>query len=181
MLKTGLFSRLGNVVCTAGVIVFVLGVSACGPAQSRTPWAPSLRALDGALARNDLAAARRAAHDAYVATLLSASWEGQLAVGDAYRRLGEATHSRAEANATARKLYLDAFLLARQQGSLDGVLESAAAFTALGDDGVVQQCLIVARTLAARVGGGAPARVTAWAERLADRRTMAQITDADLF
>ena len=167
------------------VLAFGAGLAVsggCGPsAESRVPWTPPLRRVDQALARNDVAAAQRAAHDAYVATRVSARWDGHIALGDAYRRIGEAANSRAAAEATARRTYLDAFLLARQQGSLEGVLQSAAAFAALGDDRVVQQCLGVARSLAARSGGDAPERVTAWTERLAAHRSLAQISGAETF
>src|SRR5262252_3906904 len=112
----------------------MLALSACEvPPESRTPWVPHLKRMDEALARNDLPMAQRAAHDAFVTTLVTVTWEGNIAVGQAYQRLAERSEWQGEARKTARKAYFDAFLLARQQGSLDGILESAAAFARVGD------------------------------------------------
>jgi hypothetical protein len=133
--------------------------------------------MDEALARNDLSTAQRAAYDAFVTTLVTVTWEGKIAVGQAYQRLAERSEWQVEALKTARKAYFDAFVLARQQGSLDGVLESAAAFARLGDPAVVDQCLMFARILAERAGGDAPRRVAAWAERLASSGTSAKMTE----
>jgi hypothetical protein len=134
--------------------------------------------MDEALVQNDLPTAQRAAHDAFVATLVTATWEGKIAVGQAYQRLAERSEWRAEALQTARREYLDAFFLARQQGSLDGLLESAAAFARLGDRAVVDQCLFFARIMAVRVGGDAPQRVAVWTERLAGSGASARMTES---
>ena len=157
----------------------MLALSACDrPMESRTPWVPHLERMDEALARNDLPTAQRAAHDAFVATLITATWEGKIAVGQAYQRLAQHPEWRAEALKTARREYLDAFFLARQQGSLDGLLASAAAFASLGDRAVVDQCLFFARIMADRVGGDAPQRVAAWTERLAASGASARMTES---
>lgn len=157
----------------------MLALSACElPAESRTPWVPHLKRMDEALLQNDLPTAQRAAHDAFVATLVTATWEGKIAVGQAYQRLAERSEWRAEALQTARREYLDAFFLARQQGSLDGLLESAAAFARLGDRAVVDQCLFFARIMAVRVGGDAPQRVAVWTERLAGSGASARMTES---
>jgi len=146
----------------------MLALSACGlPPESRTPWVPHLKRMDEALARNDLPTAQRAAHDAFVTTVVTVTWEGKIAIGQAYQRLAERSGWQVQALRTARKAYIDAFYVARQQGSLDGVLESAAAFATLGDYAVVDQCLVFARILAERAGGDAPQRVAAWTARLA--------------
>src|SRR5262249_45643471 len=140
----------------AGALGFglMLALSACElPPESRTPWVPHLKRMDEALARNDLSTAQRAAHDAFVTTVGTVTWEGKIAVGQAYQRLAERPEWQAEARKTARKAYIDVFFVARQQGSLDGVLESAAAFATLGDYAVVDQCLVFARILAERAGG----------------------------
>lgn len=157
----------------------MLALSACElPAESRTPWVPHLKRMDEALVQNDLPTAQRAAHDAFVATLVTATWEGKIAVGQAYQRLAERSEWRAEALQTARREYLDAFFLARQQGSLEGLLESAAAFARLGDRAVVDQCLFFARIMAVRVGGDAPQRVAVWTERLAGSGASARMTES---
>jgi hypothetical protein len=52
--------------------------------------------------------------------------------------------------ASARANYLFALFLARDQRSLDGVLQAADAFSRLGDASVVRHALVVARDLAGR-------------------------------
>jgi hypothetical protein len=133
--------------------------------------------MDEALARNDFSTTQRAAHDASVTTVVTVTWEGKIAVGQAYQRLAERSEWQVEALKPARKAYFDAFVVARQQGSLDGVLESGAAFARLGDHAVVDQCVIFARILAERAGGDAPQRVAAWTERLAGSGASAKMTE----
>jgi hypothetical protein len=73
-----------------------------------------------------------------------------VATGDAYRRLGERANFRKVSDAKAREAYLTALFRARSEGSLDGVLRAAERFADLGDHAVVEQCLGVARSVAAR-------------------------------
>jgi hypothetical protein len=116
------------------------------------PWTAFLQRVDHALAVRNVSAAEEAWHDAYGAALGSRHrWDGLIEVGEAYLRIGEVANGRQAARATARQLYLSAFLRARQQGSLDGVLRTAAAFAALGDREAVTQCLQVADQIAGRV------------------------------
>lgn len=58
--------------------------------RAEVPWASYLRAVDEALARNNVSAALHARRDAYGAALGSRRWEGALALGDAYVKIGEA-------------------------------------------------------------------------------------------
>jgi hypothetical protein len=53
------------------------------------------------------------------------------------------------AQMNAREAYLTAFIRARRDRSVDGVLRSAEAFRQLGDQAVVEQCLHIAGQLAA--------------------------------
>ena len=131
-------------------------------------WTVHIRQVDDALAKHDLSAAERAWHNAYAAALGSRRWEGMVEVGDAVRRIGATGGSRTAAHARARRIYLTALFRARQQGSLDGVLRAAEAFSALGDPQVVVQCLRIAERLAAQ-GRDAKARdrVLAFSQRLA--------------
>ena len=83
------------------------------------------------------------------------------------RRAGERVRDAGQ-GASARANYLFALFRARDQGSLDGVLQAADAFSRLGDASVVRQALVVARDLA----GGDPvahARVDIAAEELGVR------------
>lgn len=118
--------------------------------DSPTPWAIPLRHVDEALAQKNFSAAKHAWQDAYAAALRSRRWEGLVEVGDACLRMGEVTGDPKTSGATARRIYLGALLLARQQGSLDGVLSAAEAFARLGDSEVVEQGLRMAERIAAQ-------------------------------
>jgi hypothetical protein len=120
-----------------------------GAAVSAALWSPDIRAMDDALARRDVGAAERAWGSAYRLAAAGRSWEGRLAVGDASLRIGEAGGLRTSAEARARANYLAALLLARERGSLDGVLRAAEAFAALGDREVADRGLAIAERLAA--------------------------------
>jgi hypothetical protein len=164
------------IVCVAVAVVagiFAEAVQVGAQTGSADPWTVHLRGADEALARSDLSAAVRARHDAYGAALGSRQrWDGMLAVGDLARRIGAAAGTRQQGIAQARQAYLVAFVRARQQGSLDGVLRTIEAFAELGDVDVVRQGLHVAEALvAARPGDTAAAdRVRELASRLSDRR-----------
>jgi hypothetical protein len=107
-----------------------------------------LAAVDAALATGDLAAAMRAWHEVYGATMGSRRWEGFADAGDAYLRIARASGSPADGLARARDLYLSALLRASGAGSLDGVLRIASVFAELGDDEIVTHSLRIARRLA---------------------------------
>src|SRR5713226_8127883 len=51
-------------------------------------WKEHVVAIDRALAQHDVSAAVGAWHDAYGAALASRGWEGMIAVGDAFLRIG---------------------------------------------------------------------------------------------
>ena len=93
-----------------------------------------------------------------------------VAVGEAYRRIGARAGFRAIADAKARETYLAALFRARSQGSVEGVLRAAQGFADLGDHAVVEQCLSVARSVAAQSKDPrADERVGMFAERWAAR------------
>jgi hypothetical protein len=131
-------------------------------------WRQHLSSVADALARNDLSGAEFAWREAYAAALKSRHWEGMVAVGDAYRVVGERGRFRKNAEAKARETYLTAFLRARAEASLEGVLRVADRFAELGDRQVVEQCIRVARSLAAQTRDPrAEERVRAFTERWA--------------
>ncbi len=175
--RRSLWRRRLAILVPAAILLSALAMTklAMPPANGRavdsaTPWTAHIERMDGALARKDVSAAERAWHAAYLAALGARRWEGRLAVGDAYLRIGEAAKGSQTAAARARTNYMAALFLARQQGSLDGVLRVAEAFAALGDREVVEGCLRIADRLA--IGGGdlrAPDRVRALRERRAAR------------
>ncbi len=163
--------------------LFVLGVAlsivaagsgprlpTAGIPERGTQWVVHIQKMDEALARKSVGAAEMAWHDAYGDALASRRWEAMLDVGNAYLRIGAAAGSPVAAQPKARRAYLAAFIRARQQRSLDGVLQAAGAFAGLGDREVVEQCLRVAETLAARgQDPHAQDRVRAFRERLYPR------------
>jgi hypothetical protein len=112
-------------------------------------WRVHLDFVEKELARGHVDVAVRAWHDAYGAALESRSWESMIAVGDAFMAIGRASGSVRGARLNARDAYVSAFIRARRQGSLDGVLRSAEAFRSLDDRAVAEQCLHLAARLAA--------------------------------
>src|SRR5262245_28068271 len=112
-------------------------------------WSAHLGVLDGELARGRVDVAVRVWHDAYGAALESRTWEGMIAVGDAFMRIGRATQTPRAAHGNAREAYLTALIRARRNHSVEGALRSAEAFGGLGDRAIVDQCLHVAAELAA--------------------------------
>ena len=149
-----------------------LGVlTAAAPRQiAPAPWRPHVGALDAALSRQDVPAARRAVGEAHRMALGSRTWEGMIEVGWAHRRLGDASGSQRVENARAREAFLTAFVVARGQRSLPGLLGAAEAFDDLVDREVTGQIVDVARDLAARLPRGEDrAQADARIERLASR------------
>lgn len=151
-------------------------------AERPDAWKIHLEKVEQALDRNDLAQAALLWRDAYAAALRSRHWEGMVAVGDAYRRLGDLGGFRQASRAKARETYLAALFRARQEGALDGVLRVAEAFAELGDREVVQQCIRSARSIAAQArDASGDARVRVFAERWEARRLGAeQLNGRDL-
>jgi hypothetical protein len=105
-----------------------------------------LRNVDSELRRNNVSAAERAWHDAYVVALDSPRWEGMLAVGDAALRVGDRTRARLAARARARQAYLAALFRARDERSRDGLYRVAGAFAALGDTALAIHCVRIAES-----------------------------------
>lgn len=118
--------------------------------QAQVAWRAQLQKAEAALADGDLATAEDAWRSAHAAALKSRHWEGMVAVGDAYRRLGDLAGFHQAAQAKARQSYLTALFRARSEASVDGVLRVADRFADLGDHDVVKQCIRVARSIAAR-------------------------------
>jgi len=138
--------------------------------EAQIAWKARLQRVDDAIARNDLAGAEMLWREAYAAALKSRHWEGMVAVGDAYRVIGERGRFRKSAEAKARETYLAALFRARSEGSLEGVLRVAERFADLGDREVVEQCIRVAQGVASKTKDPrAEERVRAFTERWAAR------------
>jgi hypothetical protein len=144
-----------------------------GRSAYETLWKAHLRVVEQAVAERNVSAAVRAWHDAYGAALASRSWEGMLAVGDAFLSIGEAAGTPNGARPNARQAYLTALIRARRDRSVDGMLRTAQAFASLGDREVVEQCIRVAEQLAAG-DERASQRVHAFGERWAEQLANAQ-------
>lgn len=139
------------------------------PAQQRS-WTTSIAAMDRAIATGNATAAVRAWREAYAAALDDPGWAALLDVAAACRRIGAIPGFAKTSEARARETYWTALFRARRQGSLNGVLQAAEAFGALGDRSMVEQCIHVAERLAALTGDGdAAQRVRTLAASLMDR------------
>ena len=120
-----------------------------GRRQDDGVWTAHLRVVETQLAGGRVDVAVRAWHDAYGAALESRRWEGMIAVGDAFMRIGHAAGTPGGARMNARDAYVTALIRARRNRSVDGALRSAEAFRGLGDRAIVEQCLHIAAQLAA--------------------------------
>jgi hypothetical protein len=112
-------------------------------------WAAHVAAVDQALVRHDVSAAVGAWQEAYGAALASRGWEGMIAVGDAFLRIGAEAGSPRGSRPNARQAYLNALVRAHRDGSAAGMRHTAEAFAALGDQAVAEHCFRVANELAA--------------------------------
>jgi len=118
--------------------------------DAQLAWQARLLKVEQAMASGDFGTAESLWREAYAAALKSRHWEGVVAAGDTYRALGAQAGFRATSVAKARQAYLAALFRARNQGSLAGVLITAERFAELGDREVVEQCIRVARQVAAQ-------------------------------
>jgi hypothetical protein len=121
---------------------------AAAPAERSMLSDQHLEHVERALRDHDGRAARDAVRDAYAAAVASHQWEPLLRVGDAHRRVEEASGYPNLGKASARQNYVFALFRARDQRSLDGVLEAARAFASLGDAAATRQALMIARDVA---------------------------------
>lgn len=162
-------ASLIGLTALVAVVAEVGGDHALGT-EGQIAWRTHLIRVADALARDNVSGAETAWREAYAAALKSRHWEGMVAVGDAYRLVGERGRFRTTSEAKARQTYLIGLLRARAEASLDGVLRVADRFADLGDREVVEQCLRIARGIAARTKDPrAEERVRAFTERWAAR------------
>ena len=126
----------------------VESVVPAGRARDDGLWKAHLHLVDTELASGHVDVAVRAWHDAYAAALETRNWEGMIAVGDAFMKIGRAAGTPGGARMNAREAYLTALIRARRNGSVDGALRSGEAFAGLGDRAIVEQSLYIAAQLA---------------------------------
>ncbi|MGH7335114.1 MAG: hypothetical protein ACREKS_20700, partial [Candidatus Rokuibacteriota bacterium] len=120
-------------------------------ALAATPglWEAPVQAVDAALARGDFRAARQAWQHAYAVALESGDWERLAVVGDASARIHSAGGEAADLG-RARQAYHEAFVRARSEGSVDGVLRVSEAYSRLGDHEAARRYRDTAVRLAVR-------------------------------
>jgi hypothetical protein len=139
-------------------------------ALTQAPWTSHLAAMNSAISTNNASAAVLAWRHAYAAALDEPGWRGLVEVAGAALRIGGIPGFRKAAESRARESYWTALFRARRQGSLNGVLDAAEAFGALGDRVMVEQCIRIAERLALLTGDSAAAdRVRALAADLSQR------------
>jgi hypothetical protein len=140
------------------------------PAVTRAPWMPHLEAMDAAISTHNASAAVLAWRHAYASALDQPGWRDLVQVAGAALRIGAIPGFRKAAESRARESYWTALFRARRQGSLNGVLDAAEAFGALGDRVMVEQCIRIAERLALlTTDSDAAERVRALAADLAQR------------
>ena len=140
------------------------------PVLAHAPWSSHLEAMDAAIAAHNASAALLAWRNAYSSALDQPGWQGLVEVAGAALRIGAIPGFRKAAESRARESYWTALFRARRHGSLNGVLDAAEAFGALGDRMMVEQCIRIAERLALLTGDAYAAdRVRALAADLAQR------------
>ena len=153
------------------MVLVLLAALAPGCADADPPgptWSEHLVAVDEALARNEVMAARHAWQNGYSAALRSGTWLGLLELGDAYLRIPALGESPSSPKPMARQVYLRALLRAQALGSAEGAMLVALAFDQLGDTHVAAHCMRVAEGLAHRqADSGVIEKVGLERERLA--------------
>lgn len=171
-MKTGRrYLRYGLTGCLA---ILALAGNVAALATPEQPWGPAAQQVDNALARKEYSAALRAANDAYSLALGSTRWDGMVAAGDLYRRIGDATGLKRSFESKAREAYQKAFFRARQQSSVEGVLRATEGYAALGDTQMVGLGLRVAQRMA--VGDPeAQADIRTFRARLADTKPVGEL------
>ena len=146
------------------------------PTAAVTPWTAHLEAMDAAIAANNASAAVLSWRHAYAAALDQPGWRGLVEVAGAALRIGTIPGFKKAAESRARESYWTALFRARRQGSLNGVLDTAEAFGALGDRVMVEQCIRIAERLAVLTGDTEAAdRVRVLAADLAQRYIEADV------
>lgn len=111
-------------------------------------WRAHLDALHTELEHGHVDVAVRLWHDAYAAALASRSWEGMIAVGDAFMTIGRTSGTPRGARMNARDAYMIALIRARRDHSVAGVLRSGEAFGQIDDHALAEQSFHVAARLA---------------------------------
>jgi len=111
-------------------------------------WRQRLERVHEAVVLGDSRTAVAAWREAYAAAMRGGQWRDLIEVGEAALWVGDVAEFAETAPGAARKSYLTALYRAQAQRSVDGVLQAAEGFAALGDRAAVQNCLVMATRLA---------------------------------
>jgi len=114
--------------------------------EANAPWTPHLEVMDRAVAMRDPDTAIRAWREAYAAALGSDGWQGLVEVASACLKIGEIPGFRKACEAKARQTYWTALFRARQERSIEGIYQVAAAFETLGARAMAEECLRIAES-----------------------------------
>jgi hypothetical protein len=125
--------------------------SSGAPIEPRMTWEQHVERVDAALASHDLRTAREVVRDAYAAAVTSRRWEPLLHVGDAQRRVEPPSGVATLGKASARANYLFALFRARDQRSLDGVLQALVVARDLAGRDAVAHARVAAEELGVRL------------------------------
>ncbi len=133
----------------AGVVLIVGALALAAPARgSDGGWREPLQRAETALAGGDARGAELAWQDAYRMAMRVRTPEALLDVGRAYLRIGAAARDRQTAVAWARRLFLEAFVQARERRDAEALAAAGEAFASLGDHHVALRAFDAALALA---------------------------------
>jgi hypothetical protein len=118
-------------------------------------WREHLSDMEQAIAAGEAASAVRAWHRAHAAAMDQPGWQSIVRVAEAAQRIGAVPGFGRAGQSRARETYWVVLFRAHRDGSLTGVLQAAEGFGALGDRNMVEQCIRIAESLAARDGSDA--------------------------
>lgn len=138
-------------------------------------WNMYLQVMDHAVAQRDLTTAERAWREARGEALRTRGWPPLIQVGDAAVRISALDGRRGVYVSRARDLYLAALTRARADRSIEGVVQVAQSFSALGDHHIVEQCLVIAEGLGASADSETIARLRELSYRALDVRATPRI------
>jgi hypothetical protein len=130
----------------AAILIATIALAGRGQAVPRaagpiSDWSIELGHVERELAAGQIAPAIRSWERALGGARGSRQWQGLVAVGDAYLRIGDAVELRRAFVATARGIYLEALERAGAAASVEGVLRIAAVLAAVDDGPDVEQAI----------------------------------------
>src|SRR5262245_53281868 len=149
---SGVVAAIVVAMAIAVTVVLVGDGTPASKFEEDREWASHLLAVQTSLAAGQPQRAAALLRVAHRAAFRTGRWEAMVEVGDAARRASESAPLLPRGAAVASRAYLAGLALAREQGSLSGVLSVGEGFAALGDREMVEYCIGQAGELADRAG-----------------------------